>query len=119
MKIQIIIIFFIIEKILLLIFKIKKYSQENYRYLTSTSQIYGNSLNLFYYYVNLLLGKEQNPETYILDLPSSINTSPYTSYEKCGKNYLNDPFPFSKKEILLCENSTCKLVNDDCMENIV
>ena len=115
MKIQIIIIFFIIGKILSSTFKIKKYSQaQNYRNLKSTSQIYGNSLNLFYYYVNLLIGKEQNPQTYILDTASSLTTSPCTLCEKCGKNHLNDPFPVSKEEILLCENSRCKLVNDDC-----
>ena len=27
-------------------------------------------------------------------------------------------FPLSKEEILLCENSRCKLVNDDCKEKL-
>ena len=39
-------------------------------------QVYGNSYDLYYYYITLYFGPKKMPQTFILSTASSITTSP-------------------------------------------
>ena len=91
-----IIILLLFEKINSTVYKIKSIpaKTKTLRNLSEDhflSRAFGDSYDLNYYYATLYVGKEQIPQTYILDTGSGITTSPCNKCTDCG-THLNKKF---------------------------
>ena len=87
-------------------------------------QVYGNSYNLYYYYITLYFGPKKMPQTFILATASSITTSPCSNCTTCGK-HLNSPYQLNDdSKIIKCNTEECNSVqsyyciNDQCFFSI-
>ena len=68
----------------------------------------GNSDNLYFYYITLLLGKEKQSQSFILDTTSSTTTSPCNFCTNCG-DHMNDYYIINSNSSIIDLNSEeCK-----------
>ena len=68
----------------------------------------GNSDNLYFYYITLLLGKEKQSQSFILDTTSSTTTSPCNFCTSCG-DHMNDYYIINSNSSIIDLNSEeCK-----------
>ena len=68
----------------------------------------GNSDNLYFYYITLLLGKEKQSQSFILDTTSSTTTSPCKFCTSCG-DHMNDYYIINSNSSIIDLNSEeCK-----------
>ena len=81
-------------------------------------QVYGNSYNLYYYYITLYFGPKKMPQTFILATASSITTSPCSYCTSCGK-HLNSPYELNDdSKIIKCTTEECHSVESYyCLNN--
>lgn len=101
--------------------------QTTYQIESSISQIYGNSSQLNYYYINLYLGEKKEKQSLILDTGSQLTAIPCKPLcDKCGK-HLNSYYTLKNNtQILSCNDNrcsqlkhdTCSSSNDQCSFNI-
>ena len=83
-----------------------------------TSEIFGNSTQLYYFYANVYVGDYNNPskQALIIDTGSGLTCFPCEGYCKhCGK-HINSYYPLDNsntKEILSCKDNPCGCVDDN------
>lgn len=81
-----------------------------------TSEMYGNSTDMYYFYANVYIGGFNNTskQSLIVDTGSGLTCFPCEGYWKhCGK-HLNKYFPLDSsgtKEILDCNKNSCGWVD--------
>lgn len=101
--------------------------QTTYQIESSITQIYGNSSQLNYYYINLYLGDNKEKQSLILDTGSQLTAIPCKPLcDKCGK-HLNSYYTLKNDtQILSCgdnrcsqlNHKTCSSSNEQCSFNI-
>ena len=80
-------------------------------------KVNGDSNYLNYYYTTLYLGKDKQPQTYILDTGSAITTSPCDKCKNCGKHFNQKYKLENESKIIPCNDKKCSLVRSTCSNN--
>ena len=120
---SLLIIFSFYKKVSSIIYNVKslKSLQRSLRLLDDDTSflhnVKGDSNYLNYYYTTLYLGKDKQPQTYILDTGSAITTSPCDKCKSCG-NHFNKKYKLeNESKIISCNDRKCNLVRSTCLKN--
>lgn len=98
---------YISKFIFIFVFLSSKYNsiiEQNKKFVLN---IHGNSDNLNFYYINLLIGKEKQNQSFILDTTTSIITSPCNLCSNCGDHF-NDYYIIDNSSIINKQSDECK-----------
>ena len=77
----------------------------------NTQLVYGNAIQLYYYYTNLYLGEKMQEQGFIINTDHEVTTSTCSLCQKCGKHNLPYYNVNSNEEIISCSDEKCKMVN--------
>ena len=98
---------YIRKNLFIFLFLLCKYESINLPNRKFVLNVKGNSDNLYFYYITLLLGKEKQSQSFILDTTSSITTSPCNFCISCG-DHMNDYY------IINSNNSIIDINSEEC-----
>ena len=91
-------------------------SRKLYHVHLQSSPLYGNSTELQYFYVNVYVGSEKQPQSLIVDTGSGIAAFPCDNHcESCGK-HLNNYFMVDTsitKQVYSCKKDNCACTSGD------